>query len=62
MDISTVAGLVLATVSILGSILYGSPLSIFIDVPSVAVVGGGVVAVTLIKWPMENVKALMAYT
>jgi len=61
MDISTVAGLVLATLAIIGSILYGSPLSIFIDIPSVVVVGGGVIATTLIKWPMENVKALMAY-
>jgi len=61
MDISTVAGLALATLSILGSILYGSPITIFIDVPSVAVVGGGVVAVTFVKWPMENVKALASY-
>ncbi len=60
MDISTVAGLVLASLAILGSILYGSPLSIFIDVPSVVVVGGGVIATTLIKWPMEYVKALVA--
>ena len=60
MDISTVAGLALASLAILGSILYGSPLSIFIDVPSVVVVGGGVIATTLIKWPMEYVKALVA--
>ena len=60
MDISTVAGLALATLSIIGSILYGSPMSIFIDVPSVVVVGGGVIATTLIKWPMEYVKALIA--
>lgn len=60
MDISTVAGLALASLAILGSILYGSPLSIFIDVPSVVVVGGGVVATTLIKWPMEYIKALVA--
>lgn len=61
MDISTVAGLVLATLAIIGSILYGSPLSIFIDPPSIVVVIGGVIATTLIKWPMENVKALVAY-
>lgn len=59
MDISTVVGLLLATVSIIGSILYGSPLSIFIDPPSIFVVGGGVIATTLIKWPLENVKALV---
>ena len=61
MDISTVAGLALATLAIIGSILYGSPLSIFIDPPSIVVVIGGVIATTLIKWPMENVKALVAY-
>ena len=60
MDISTVAGLALATISIIGSILYGSPLSIFIDPPSIFVVGGGVIACTLIKWPMEYVKSLVA--
>jgi chemotaxis protein MotA len=60
MDISTVAGLALATLAIIGSILYGGPLGIFIDIPSVVVVGGGVVATTLIKWPMEYVKGLVA--
>lgn len=60
MDISTVAGLVLGTIAIIGSILYGSPISIFIDIPSVAIVFGGVIATTLIKWPMENVKALVS--
>lgn len=59
MDLGTVVGLVLATIAIIGSILYGSPLSIFIDIPSVGIVGGGVVATTLIKWPMEDVKALV---
>jgi chemotaxis protein MotA len=58
MDISTVAGLVLATIAIIGSILYGSPLSIFVDIPSVFCVVGGVIAATLIKWPMEYVSAL----
>ena len=61
MDLSTVTGLVLATVAIAGSIMYGSPLSIFIDIPSIVIVGGGVIATTLIKWPIENVKALMSY-
>lgn len=60
MDISTVIGLVLGTIAIIGSILYGSPLSIFIDIPSVVVVIGGVIATTLIKWPMEQVKSTVA--
>jgi chemotaxis protein MotA len=56
MDIATVSGIVLATLAIIGSILYGSPLSIFIDIPSILIVGGGVLASTLIKWPLEAVK------
>ncbi len=59
MDISTVAGLVLATIAIIGSIVYGSPLTIFIDIPSMFVVLGGVTAATMIKWPMEYVKGLI---
>lgn len=59
MDISTVSGLVLATLAIIGSIMYGGPLGIFIDYPSIIVVGGGVIATTLIKWPMEYVKSLV---
>lgn len=59
MDISTVAGLVLATLAIIGSILYGSPLTIFIDIPSIFVVIGGVTAATMIKWPMDYVKGLI---
>ncbi len=60
MDLATVSGLVLATIAIVGSILYGSPLSIFIDPPSIFVVGGGLIASTLIKWPMEVVKMAMS--
>lgn len=56
MDLATVSGLVLAVIAIIGSILYGSPLTIFIDIPSLFVVGGGVIAATLIKWPMDSVK------
>lgn len=61
MDIATVVGLVLGSVAIIGSILYGSPLMTFFDVPSVVVVVGGVIATTLIKWPIENVKMLAAF-
>ncbi len=61
MDIATVVGLVLGSLAIIGSILYGSPLMTFFDVPSVVVVVGGVIATTLIKWPMENVKMLASF-
>jgi len=60
MDLATVVGLVLASVAIIGSILYGSPLTLFIDVPSVGIVFGGVIATTMIKWPLETLKSLSA--
>lgn len=60
MDIATVIGLGLAVVSIIGSIfLGGSTLGVFIDMPSLAVVGGGVIAAIFIKWPMERVTGLV---
>ena len=59
MDLATVIGLVLAGAAILGSILAGGSISYFIDIPSVLVVGGGVIAVTLVKWSMEDVVGLV---
>ncbi len=60
MDIATVIGFVLASCAILGAILYGGALSIFIDVPSVAVVIGGVISAIFIKWPIENITNLVS--
>jgi chemotaxis protein MotA len=62
MDIATVVGLALAVVAIMGSIMVGGPISIFIDVASISVVGGGVVATTFIKWPLEDVLSLIKIT
>ncbi len=59
MDIATVIGMVTATVAIIGSILAGGSLLIFVDVPSVLVVGLGVIGATFIKWPMEKVTSLV---
>lgn len=59
MDIATIIGLVLGSVAVIGSILAGGSIGAFIDVPSIIVVFGGIVAATLIKWPMEQVKTLV---
>ena len=60
MDIATVVGLILVIGAILGSILAGGTgLGPFIDIPSVLVVGLGVIGATLIKWPMEIVTKLV---
>ncbi len=62
MDIATVIGLALVMVAIVGSIAAGGDLTIFIDVPSLLVVGLGVIGGTLIKWPMEVVKNLVSFS
>lgn len=59
MDIATIIGLVLAVSAIIGSILSGGTITAFIDVPSILVVGGGVIASTFIKWPMDKIKNLV---
>lgn len=59
MDIATVIGFILGTASVVGSILLGGSIAAFIDPPSIAVVGGGVIAATFIKWPMAQIKTLV---
>jgi len=54
MDIATLIGLLLGTALILISILVKSPLGAFIDVASVLVVIGGMVAATLICFPLRQ--------
>lgn len=59
MDIATIFGLALAIAAIIGSILSGGSIAAFIDVASILVVGGGVIAATFIKWPLEQVKSIV---
>ncbi|WP_290732969.1 MotA/TolQ/ExbB proton channel family protein [Halobacteriovorax sp. JY17] len=61
MDIASIIGLVVATAAILGSILVGGDLGIFIDVPSTLVVGLGMIGVTFFKWPMEVLKNIVPF-
>lgn len=61
MDIATVIGLVVCTVAVLGSIMAGGSIVIFIDVPSVLVVGLGLIGSTFIKWPMDIVFKVAAF-
>lgn len=56
MDVGSLIGLILAIALIIGSILIGtSPLSAFIDVPSVLVVVGGSVAAALLCFPLRSI-------
>ncbi len=59
MDIASVIGIVVAVGAILGSILVGGSITIFIDVPSTLVVGLGLIGVTMYKWPMEVIKTIV---
>ena len=55
MDISTIIGLVLCMGAVLGSILTGGDIVAFIDIPSLVVVGLGLMGATFTKWPIEVV-------
>ncbi len=55
MDIATVIGIVLAFGLLIGGILIGSGLGIFIDIPSVLIVVGGTIAALLISFPLKSV-------
>ena len=61
MDISSIIGVVLIVVAVMGSIMLGGSITIFIDLPSIFVVGIGVLGNTFFKWPLENVKDLVKY-
>lgn len=55
MDIATIIGLLLGSVLVVGSILYGGgSIEAFIDPPSVMVVIGGAIAATLISFPLKT--------
>ena len=54
MDLATLIGLIGGIAVILVSILVGSNLTLFINLPSVMLVGGGTIAATLIKFPLSN--------
>ena len=58
MDLGSVIGFVVAMGAIVGSILAGGDIMAFVDIPSVIVVGLGVIGTTLIKWPLEVVKKI----
>ncbi len=55
MDIATIIGIVAGVALIIASILMGSGLGAFIDIPSVLVVIGGSVAALLISFPLGQV-------
>ncbi len=59
MDKGTVIGMVLGFGLVIGSILLGSGLGAFIDIPSLLIVVGGTIAATLTAESMSRVKGAM---
>ena len=55
MDIATVLGIVSAFGLVLTAIFMGGGLNIFINVPSLMIVVGGTIGVTLIAYPLKEV-------
>lgn len=61
MDITTAVGSVLCAVLLLWSLTAGgTPISMFIDVPSLVMVGGGTCAVTMMSFRMADLKGLVS--
>jgi len=59
MDIATVLGIVSAFGLVLTAIFMGSGLNIFINVPSLMIVVGGTIGVTLIAYPLKEVLGVL---
>jgi chemotaxis protein MotA len=62
MDFTTIIGLTICIVAIIGSIIIGAPLSIFWDLPSVLIVGMGVIGTTMMKFPMDALGRVIKVT
>jgi chemotaxis protein MotA len=63
MDIATLIGLILGPALLLWSMIAdGSPLKMFVDYPSVAIVGGGALCSALLSFPMRELLGIHQVT
>ncbi|HOD54015.1 MAG TPA: MotA/TolQ/ExbB proton channel family protein [Candidatus Cloacimonadota bacterium] len=62
MDIGTILGVLAGLGLILTAIMMGSRLQVFIDYPSMMVVGGGTIAALFIAYPMKSVFLIIKVT
>jgi chemotaxis protein MotA len=61
MDLTTVVGTLLVAVLLLWSLTAGgTPLAMFVDVPSLVMVGGGTIAVTMMSFRIGDLKGLVS--
>ena len=59
MDLATVIGIVLAFGLVISGIMSGSSLKIFIDFPSMLIVGGGTIGATLVNYPLPHMLGVL---
>lgn len=59
MDIASVVGIVLANAAMIWAVALGGSFGIFIDIPSIVLVIGGVIAATMIKWSLNDLKGMV---
>jgi len=62
MDIATIIGVVSGVGFVIGTILMGSGLGLFINIPSVLIVVGGTIAATLIAFPLTDFFMVISLT
>lgn len=62
MDIATIIGVVSGLAFVIGTILMGSGLGLFINIPSILIVGGGTIAATLIAYPLADFLTVIGVT
>ena len=55
MDLATLIGIVIAFALVITSIMMGSGLGLFIDVPSAMIVVGGTLGATMIHYPLKDI-------
>jgi chemotaxis protein MotA len=60
MDLATLIGLVLSFGLVIGGIVTGSSILLFVDIPSMLIVGGGTLGATLVQHPLGNVLGTIA--
>lgn len=55
MDLATVIGIIGSFALMIIAIVSGGPLTLFIDIPSILIVGGGTIGVVLVHFPLKDV-------
>lgn len=60
MDLATLIGLVVSFGLVIGGIVTGSSILLFVDIPSMLIVGGGTLGCSLVQHPLSNILGVVA--